>query len=240
MKSIDFDKRLIGLRSETANSQAFKSMVQKALSIFQLKVSEMPDPSKVMITVAQKINLYHLLQRVINYDVEGEVVELGCFEGQTALFIKKLLLRAESQKRLLLFDNFRHPIGLKGDIRQKLINNFQQNQLPEPELIEGDFEDTLPGKLPKKIAFVHIDCGYGGAQQEHQKVVMHSLQSVYPLMSTGAVGVLMDYHDQERTVEGLDANPGVKAACDIYFRDKKESIFTLYGGEFSHAAFIKL
>lgn len=228
------------MRSEAANSHVFKSLMQKALSIFQLKVSDLPDPSKVMITDAQKINFYHLLQRVLDYDVEGEVVELGCFEGQTALFIQQLLLRAESKKRLLLFDNFRHSIGLKGDIRQKLIQNFQQNQLPEPELLEGDFKNTLPGKLPKKIAFVHIDCGYGGSQQEHQQVVMHSLQSVYPLMSTCAIGVLMDYHDPERTVEGLDANPGVKAACDLFFGDKEEKIFTLYGGEYSHAAFIKL
>lgn len=240
MRIPDFDKQLISKSEGTDRFPVLRNFLQKVLSKFQLKVSAMPDPSRVMITDTQRVNLYHLMQRVIDKEVDGEVVELGCFEGQTALFIKKMLDRIGSEKRLILYDNFRHQIGIAGNIRERLISNFQNSFLHVPELVEGDFWDTLPGKLPEKIAFAHIDCGFGGDQKEHQKVVLHVLQSIYPRMEPGAFGVLMDYHDPERTVEGLNANPGVKSACDLFFKDKKENIFILYGGEYSHAAFYKM
>jgi O-methyltransferase len=46
--------------------------------------------------------------------------------------------------------------------------------------------------------------------------MLHCLEAVYPRMSPGAIGVLMDYHDPERTLRGWDCAPGVKQACDRF------------------------
>jgi hypothetical protein len=70
--------------------------------------------------------------------------------------------------------------------------------------------------------------------------VEHCLEHAYPRMKPGAVGVLMDYHDPERTVEGWDCNPGVKEACDRFFRHRPEVVQMLYGKEYSHAFFRKV
>ena len=46
-----------------------------------------------MLTVEQAVNLYHLLCQVVLLDVPGEVVELGCYEGTTAILLQTTLDR---------------------------------------------------------------------------------------------------------------------------------------------------
>jgi hypothetical protein len=65
------------------------------------------------------------------------------------------------------------------------------------------------------------------------------LESVYPRMSPGAGCLLMDYHDPAITVRGNDENPGLKKACDEFFKDKEEKVFVLYGNQYSHGYFRK-
>jgi O-methyltransferase len=86
---------------------------------------------------------------------------------------------------------------------------------------------------------LHIDCGFGAEDEVHIENVTFCLEAAYPRMSKGAIGILMDYHDKDRTLYGYNSNPGTKTACERFFSNKPEKVYTLYGGDFSHGFFRK-
>jgi O-methyltransferase len=238
---MDFDKELRLFNLPGANVRKINSIINVALRRFgwQSKLVPLMNHATIMVSPFQKLNFFHLINNVLAQKIEGEFVELGCFEGQTAILFQHILEANRSGKKLMLYDNFKHQIGIGGDIKSRLLENFKTRKFREPILIEGNFEDTIPSELPEKISFMHIDCGYGGDHELHKKAVLHCLESCYARMSPGAIGVLSDYHDNEITVEGCNSNPGVKMACDSFFKNKPEKMFTLYGGEYSHGYFRK-
>lgn len=205
-----------------------------------LKMDIVPLPySEEMFTIEQQINFHHLINYVIKIKVEGEFVELGSFTGSTAIQFQKFIQETKSLKKLYLFDNFSRKYGMDCDIEKQLVVNFEINQLNLPEIVRGVFETTLPDSLPNKIAFAHIDCGYGGDIEMHKRVLLHYLDAVYSRMSKNGICIMMDYYDSEKTIQGLDSNPGVKLACDEFFKNKPEHMIVLYGGYYSHAYFEK-
>src|SRR4051812_10022447 len=44
-----------------------------------------------MTNVEQRINLYHMVSQLLAYDVPGDFIEIGCFTGQTAVLISRVL-----------------------------------------------------------------------------------------------------------------------------------------------------
>jgi len=193
-----------------------------------------------MNTPEQRINYYHLLDSVIFNGVPGDVVELGCFTGQCALIFEKVIELNHSKKQLHLFDSFFATFTVKGSVEEELKANFNKANLKQPIVHKGDFKTTLPVELPAAIAFVHIDCGFGGDKMEHKAVMMHCFKSIYPRMTKNAICILMDYFDADTGVEGLDINPGVKLAYDEFFADKPEQIVCLWGNQYNHAYFRKV
>ncbi|EDM38249.1 hypothetical protein PBAL39_01502 [Pedobacter sp. BAL39] len=198
------------------------------------------DTAVDMNTIEQRINYFHLLDQVIANDIDGDVIELGCFTGQCALILQKVIEQRRSPKQLYLYDSFDIKFRETGSIEEVLKNNFVNAGLKVPLLKKGFFEETLPTMLPEKISFAHIDCGFGGDKIAHSKVVQYCLNEIYPKMSLGAICVLMDYNDPEINGVGHDANPGVKIACDEFLKDKPEEMVCLYGNQFFHAYFRKL
>ncbi|OOQ59434.1 TylF/MycF/NovP-related O-methyltransferase [Mucilaginibacter pedocola] len=198
------------------------------------------DTSVDMNTVEQRINYYHLLNSVISDNVPGEVVELGCFTGQCAVLFQKVIEQRKSNKQLHLYDSFFATFKHKGSVEDELKKNFERAQLPQPNIHKGGFEETLPAQLPEQIAFVHIDCGFGGDKFQHKAVMLHCFASIYPRMPKGAICVLMDYYDAKENSEGIDINPGVKLAYDEFFADKPEDIVALFGNQYNHAYFRKV
>ncbi|MBL7925111.1 MAG: class I SAM-dependent methyltransferase [Bacteroidia bacterium] len=206
---------------------------------FSFELVRVPDGKKNMHTMEQRMNFYLLALCNLKYQVAGQWIELGCYTGQSAMVFQKLLDAYRPGERMILYDLFKAKYGLQADIRQELLKNFRQEGLGDPELIEGDFFDTVPASLPEKLAFVHIDCGIGGQAGKHQELVEHLLRHVYPRLSRGAMVLFMDYHDPLNTLRGQPINPGVKAACDVFFRDKEEQVYSLYGNHYSHGFMIK-
>jgi O-methyltransferase len=198
------------------------------------------DTSVDMNTVEQRINYYHLLDSVMVYNVPGEVVELGCFTGQCAVLFQKVIELRKYDKQLHLYDSFFASFKHKGSVEDELKLNFKKAGLKLPVIHKGSFSDTLPAELPESIAFVHIDCGFGGDKIEHKAVMLHCFASIYPRMSKGAVCIMMDYYDTAEEATGLDINPGVKLAYDEFFADKPEQIVCLYGNQYNHAYFRKI
>lgn len=216
-------------------------ILNKGLSAFRLGcyAVPLPDPVVDMTTLEQRINYFHLLDAAIAHHVAGEVVELGCFTGQCALLFQEIIQMNGSDKTLHLFDSFETKFTLEGSVEDALISNFRAAGLPIPVLHKGYFQETLPTQLPERIAFVHIDCGFGGDALQHKDVVRYCLEAVYPKMSAGAVCVMMDYHDQTTSDAGYDVNPGVKLACDEFLAAKPEKVVSLFGNRYSHGFFRK-
>lgn len=200
----------------------------------QIEIAPKGD-SNEMISLEQRINLFHLINDVVAHDVEGSFAEFGCHVGNSAMQIQAILNQANSSKEFHVFDKF----DARWESKQQLIKNFETSNLPLPIIHEGLFSDTIPGELPPKLAFVHIDAGYGGDQVQFMDLIIFLLENIYERMSPGAICVLMDYHDTIKTVKGTNSNPGVKAASDIFFEDKSECIYVLYGNRYSHGYFRK-
>lgn len=227
-----------GLPSVLPGAIKFVNKVIRRLG-FHWKLESVPNPRIHMHTIEQRMNFMHLADRVGQQNIQGKWIETGCYTGQSAMVIQKVLQEYHPQERIVLFDHFGNTYGEKASIKEILLNSFRNHHLNDPELVEGDFHQTIPASLPDKIAFVHIDCGYGGPADEHRDTMLHLLNNIYPRMEKGSIMMFMDYHDPVNTIGGDPINPGVKLACDIFFKDKPERIQTLYGNNYSHAYLIK-
>jgi O-methyltransferase len=196
----------------------------------------------------QASNLYHLLRSVVVSHVAGDVVELGCHEGVTAVVLQKTLDEHASDKRLHVFDSFQGlPAPGTEDLRDgvpateagalavgedRLRRTFEKYGARLPEIHKGWFSDTLAAGLPSAIAFAHLD----GDLYASTKV---SLEHVYPRLSRGAVVVVDDYHDPALLPSTWSLFPGVKQACDEFLADKPEKMQPLLAGDECHACFAK-
>jgi len=197
-----------------------------------------------MVTVEQAVNIYHLLSQVLVMDVPGDVVELGCHAGTTAIVLRKTLDQLGADRRLHVYDSFE---GLPakspedgvtrfepGDCRtteEALVENFQRAGAELPVVHRGWFEDTLPRELPREICFAHVDGDF-------YRSVRESLEQLYPRLARDAIVVVDDYCDPARH----DVNnilPGVKTACDEFLQDKPEQMTVLVAGAGAHAFFRK-
>ncbi len=193
-----------------------------------------------MVSMEQVVNFQHLMARVLEAHVPGDVVELGCYTGNTSAIIGTILREAESNKEFHVYDTFDHNLSReKIDILGKFVENMKREKLDLPYIHRGDLMRNLPAELPDRISFAHIDLGVGGDPDSHRECLLHCLEQVYDRMPHGAIGVLMDYHEEGVTINGADVNPGVKLACDEFFRGKAEKMYTLYGGPCSHGFFKK-
>jgi O-methyltransferase len=197
-----------------------------------------------MLTVEQAVNLYHLLCHVVLLDVPGDVVEVGCYEGTTAILLQMTLDRLGCPKPLHVYDSFaglpaksakdgetRFAQGDCRTTRAKLIENFERHGVKRPAIHAGWFAETLPAELPDRICFAHVDGDFYTSVRE-------SLEHVYPRLSTGAVVVVDDYCDPAVNPV-YDSLPGVKRACDDFLRDKPERMGVLLAGSGAHGYFRK-
>src|SRR5271154_6548945 len=122
-----------------------------------------------MTNVEQRMNMFHLVDQVLAYGVEGDFVELGCNSGQSSVLISKVMQHYKSDKKLYVYDSFEGLPPLlevdgsayqQGQLKTNedvLRYNFKQHNLPLPEIHRGWFNETLPNSLPEKIAFAYLD-----------------------------------------------------------------------------------
>ena len=93
-------------------------------------------------------------------------------------------------------------------IKNVLINNFLQNELPLPIVHKGWFNEIPEHKLPKKISFAFLDGDF-------YQSIYSSLEKVYDLVEDG--GYIL-FHDYERP-----DLPGVKNAINDFFKNRNIS-----------------
>jgi hypothetical protein len=94
-----FDKQILQSYFSTAFSLTNKTIRKIG---FPVELKKLPDPGE-MITLEQQLNLNHLVGQVLFYEVPGDVIELGCFTGSSALQIRKVIDYYDPSRKHYLF-----------------------------------------------------------------------------------------------------------------------------------------
>jgi O-methyltransferase len=187
-----------------------------------------------MSSVEQRINMYHLLSQLLVFDVPGDIVEFGSYEGQSAVLLRMILDQYDPTRFLHVYDAFVEP-PLK-----TLLTNFGRFGLERPVVHDGLLSETLDD-LPQRIAFAYVDLGPvpvsrgpGASGAGLNKAVGLVLDAVYPCIALHGIILLQDYWLPEQTGV-ITRFPGVRKAADAFFADKSEKPVSLHGGPYAHA-----
>ncbi len=179
------------------------------------------DNTKVDSSIINQDQIKHIvknLSKVLENNIEGDIVELGCYVGESSKYIRKTLDVYESNKTLTVFDSFEglpplseyeintgwKPFTLK-TTEDILIKNFETNNLTPPKIVKGWFKDINDEDLPEKISFAFLDGDFYDS-------IYDSLSKIYDRMTEG--GIIL-FHDFRR----FDL-PGVDAAIRDFFKER--------------------
>jgi O-methyltransferase len=157
------------------------------------------------------------LEQVLKADIAGDVVELGCYEGTSAVFFQRMLVAENSDKKLWLYDSFEglpektnEDIAAGGELfvggalranRARLQRNFIKAGLKQPEVKKAWFYELDPDDLPEQVCYAFLDGDF-------YESILDSLKIVWPKMSKGGVVIVDDYQSIKL--------PGVKKAVDEF------------------------
>jgi O-methyltransferase len=149
------------------------------------------------------------LHKVINNNLDGDVVEFGCFVGESSKYLMKTLVETKVNKNLYVYDSFEglpdlskweentgwRPRTLKTS-EEILIQNFKQNNLPIPIIHKDWFKNVPDYKIPEKICFAFLDGDFYDS-------IYDSLTKVYDKVVDGGVILFHDYLRPD--LPGVDA-----------------------------------
>lgn len=146
----------------------------------------------------------------------GDVVECGCFKGETSLVIAKVLRRSGKDKQLHVYDSFEGvptPTALdagttveQGEARASVHDveaTFKGAGERLPVIHAGWFSETIPDELPERICFAFLDGDFYDS-------IRVCIEGVFPRLVRGGVVYVHDY--------GYCKLPGVKKAVDAFVR----------------------
>jgi O-methyltransferase len=208
-------------------------------------------PPPWMGNVESRVNVFFIANQVLEYDVPGDFVELGCNAGFSSTLLQQMLLKYRSrnlQRAFHVYDSFAGlPSVTSADegaydpgemlaTRDTFHANFRSLNLPLPTIHEGWFEKTVPSELPEHIAFAMIDA-------DLYESTLLALTHTYPRLPKGGavlfpVYVDLDVYDPPNKSPKY-RSPGVKKACDEFLADKPEKVSVLYSGDYSAGYFVK-
>ena len=168
------------------------------------------------------------LDAVLQSGIDGAVVEFGCYEGTTSLFIAQHLVNAGNKRSFHVYDSFqglpaKEPEDGSSDqfltgscsVEQfRFEANFRRNNLPTPVIHAGWFKDLTPADLPEQIAFAFLDGDFYSS-------IFQSLSLVYPRLTDQARVLIHDY--------GYEKLPGVEKACADFLAPKKMHVTPMGG-----------
>ncbi|MCK5063454.1 MAG: hypothetical protein KAR23_06000 [Candidatus Aenigmarchaeota archaeon] len=193
-----------------------KDIVEKILIDYPMIDSDMVSKNHLRIVLTN-------LKEVLDKNIEGDIVELGCNVGTTSLFIQKLLDHYKSEKKFHVYDSFE---GLpekhdkdknnverqftKGRCKTKketFIHNFKTKKLKLPIIHIGWFGKIPDDEYPEKIAFAFFDGDFYTS-------IIDSFNKVYPKMVPNSRITVHDYQ--------WEVLPGVEKACTDFLKNKPE------------------
>lgn len=160
--------------------------------------------------------LYLNARQVLREDLQGDIVELGVYRGNSAAILASFA--RENGRQLYLFDTFTgfDPSDLTGhDSHRK--TDFTNTSLEMVKQLVGDehvhyVQGVFPAScsqipLPEKIVLAHIDC-------DLYKPIKAGLEHFYPRVVPGGLILIHDYSS--------GFWPGATLAVDEFFADRPE------------------
>jgi Macrocin-O-methyltransferase (TylF). len=176
------------------------------------------------VSSAETAILISLLQQVLAKNTAGDVVELGCYKGDTSILFQRELQR--TGKNLWLYDSFaglpektREDNSVAGDqfktgelfvTKREVTEKFKRQSLPLPKIKKAFFEDLDPtSDFPEKICFAFLDGDLYAS-------IKTSLSLVQNKMQPGSVVIIHDYNNPEL--------PGSARAVDEWLKNHHHQI----------------
>lgn len=157
------------------------------------------------------------LNKVLSNQIEGDICEFGCFVGTTSLFIQRLLITNQSNKKLYLYDSFDglpektkqdHSAAgadfISGELiatKSQLKLNFKKNNLPIPKIKKAWFKDLKPKDIPRQISFAFLDGDFYSSIKDSLNLIKNNL-------TFNSIIIIDDYDNP--------ALPGAKTATDEF------------------------
>lgn len=159
---------------------------------------------------------------------EGDIVEFGCYRGDTSVLFERLVEKynreKSTEKRLWIYDSFEglpaktcEDLSAAGDqfktgellvTKREVIEKFKKTGLKIPKIKKGFFEKLNPEEdVPKRIAFAFLD---GDLYQS----IKTSLKLIENRVEKEGIIVVHDYNNPEL--------PGSSKAVDEWLREHPE------------------
>ena len=130
----------------------------------------------------------------LTWDIEGDCLEAGVYEGGSAKEIRKYM---HPDKKLYLYDTFE---GFKDDDSEwtkRFKKDYGMEEIENTEIIKGYFPDSAKDGI---FSFVHLD-------MDTYESTRRGLAFAYPRMAKGGIILIHDY---------LNLELAVKEACEGY------------------------
>lgn len=131
--------------------------------------------------------------------VEGDFVELGVFRGHTTLFVAEYVEFAGWSRRWQLYDTFEGipddqlDPGWADSNKRAYKGTFSYDEvrerfahIPNIEVIKGRVPEVLAGRVPDRIAFLHVDMNNATAE-------IAALDALFDRITPGGLIVFDDY-----------------------------------------------
>lgn len=157
-------------------------------------------------------------------DIPGDVVELGCYAGDTSVELAKVLQNSPD-KWLYLYDSFeglpektvadqsnsgwRFQAGELKVSPDTVAHKFKKFGLPDPVIVKGWFNELKDEDLPSQISFALFDGDF-------YESIKSSFEKVAPRLSSGAIIIVHDYRNQDLPGSAKAVNEFVAAHPDEY------------------------
>lgn len=176
------------------------------------------------VTPRETATLLELAERFLS--VPGELVEFGCYRGDTSLLLERLIERQAPEKRLWLYDSFEglpektvEDASVAGEAfragellasKREVVERFKKAGLRVPKIRKGFFEDLQPADVPEEICFAFLDGD-----------LYRSIRVSLGLIEGRVRGVIVvhDYNNPEL--------PGVARAVDEWLSAHKKAKLTV-------------
>lgn len=165
------------------------------------------------------------LNKVLNDNVPGQVVEFGCYSGTTSLFVSRLIKDLKEKREFHVYDSFdglpekslqdksiageQFKAGELKASKNDFIKNYKHAGLPLPIIHKGWFSNLHPDDIPKNICFAFLDGDFYNS-------IMDSLKLIENKLSAGAIIVVDDYQSESL--------PGAQKAVNLWIKDKPYKI----------------
>ncbi len=164
------------------------------------------------------------LERILQQNIAGNVVEFGCYIGTTSLFMRRLLdhYKQSEARAFHVYDSFeglppkvtaaQNAAGIDfkaGELlvsKKQFLREFQRAKLTPPITHKGWFDQLSTNEVPDDIAFAFLDGDFYDS-------ILASLQLVWPKLAENAIVLVHDYK--------RETLPGVERAINDFMKSKK-------------------